>query len=194
MSTVTSPATKLMTADEFFDFVHRPENDDRFFELERGVVIEMPPPGELHGVVCGNAGWILGTFVRQRGRGYVCTNDTGVVLETDPDTVRGIDVTLYDELRKYDELTPKYAKHLPKLAVEVLSPDDRPGKMMRRVAQFLRQGIPLVWVFDPEACDVTIHRPGKEPYVLGKDDELTGDEVLPDFRCRVADFFKLPGE
>jgi Uma2 family endonuclease len=194
MSTVTSPATKLMTADEFFDFVHRPENHDRFFELEGGVVIDMPPPGELHGYVCGNVGRILGNFTFQRGRGYVCTNDTGVVLETDPDTVRGIDVTLYDEPRKYDELTPRYAKSLPTLAVEVLSPDDRPGKMMRRVAQFLRQGILLVWVFDPEACDVTVHRPGKEPYVLGRDEELTGDEVLPDFRCRVADLFKLPGE
>ena len=194
MATVTSTATRPMTADEFFEFVHRPENHDRFFELERGVVIEMPPPGELHGVGCGNVGWILGNFVRQRGRGYVCTNDTGVVLETDPDTVRGIDVTLYDEALKYGDLTPKYTRRLPKLAVEVLSPDDRPGKTMRRVAHFLRQGIPLVWVFDPEACDVTVYRPGKEPYVLTKDDELTGDEVLPEFRCRVADFFKLPGE
>jgi Uma2 family endonuclease len=193
MATVTSPTTKLLSADEFFDFVHRPENHDRFFELERGVIIEMPPPGELHGAVCGNVGWILGGYTRQRGRGYVCTNDTGVILETDPDTVRGIDVTLYDELLTYGELNPKYTRRLPKLAVEVLSPDDRPGKTMRRVSEFLRQGIPLVWVVDPEACDVTVHRPGKEPYVLGKDDEITGEDVLPDFRCRVADFFRLPG-
>ena len=194
MSTVIAPATKLMTADEFYEFVHRPENQDRFFELERGVVVEMPLPGEVHGYVCGNTGRILGNFTFQRGRGYVCTNDTGVILETDPDTVRGIDVTLYDESRKYDELTPKYTKRLPKIAVEVLSPSDRPGRTVRRVAQFLRQGIPLVWIFDPEACDVTVYRPGKEPYVLSNDDELNGDDVLPDFRCRVADFFKLPGE
>lgn len=194
MATVTEQSTKLLTAGEFYEFVHRPENHDRFFELERGVIIEMPPPTIPHGAVCGNVGWILGSFTRQRGRGYVCTNDAGVILETGPDTVRGIDVTLYDELANFKDLPRKYSPHPPTLAVEVLSPDDRPGKTMRRVSHFMRRGILLVWLIDPEACDVTVHRPGKEPYVLGNEDELTGDEVLPDFRCRVSDFFKLPGE
>lgn len=194
MATVTETTTKLLTADEFCEFVHRPENDGRFFELERGVIIKMPPPMMPHGVVCGNVGRILGNFTFQRGRSFVCTNDTGVILETDPDTVLGIDVSLYDESFSFAQLPRKYSTRLPLLAVEVLSPDDRPGKTVRRVSQFLRQGIKLVWVVDPQACDVTVYRAGKEPYVLGKDDELTGDDVLPDFKCRVADFFKLPGE
>jgi len=183
-----------MTSDEFFDWVHRPENRDRWFELERGKVIEMPPPGLRHGVVCGNVGRILGNHMFQRGRGYVCTNDAGVVLETDPDTVRGIDVTLYDESICFEDLTPRYTTDLPRLAVEVLSPEDRPGRTLRRVSQFLQKGIPLVWVVDPEDLDVTVYRPGREPYVLGEHDEITGEEVIPDFRCRVADVFRIPGE
>jgi Uma2 family endonuclease len=87
----TATATERMTAAGFFDWVHRPENCGRWFELERGRVIEMPPPGERHGVVCGNISRILGNHMFQLGQGYVCTNDTGVVMETDPDTVRGID-------------------------------------------------------------------------------------------------------
>ena len=39
-----------------------------------------------------------------------------------------------------------------------------------------------------------MHCRGKEPCVLHKDDELTGDDVLPDFRCKVAEFFTLPGQ
>lgn len=192
MASVTT--TKLMTADEFFNWVHLPQHRDRHFELERGEVIEMPPPGERHGVICGNVGWILGGFVRQRNRGYVCTNDSGVVLETDPDTVRGIDVTLYDELRRYDELTAKYSVHLPTLAVEVLSPDDRPGKMLRRVTEFLRKGIPLVWLVDPQGRDVTVYRPDREAYVVDDQGEIIGEVLLPDFRCSVAEFFRMPGE
>ena len=190
----TATATELMTAEAFFAWVHRPENADRWFELERGKVIEMPPPGERHGYLSGNIGRILGNYTFQRGRGYVCTNDAGVILETDPDTVRGIDVTVYDDSRGYDELTPKYAAHLPQLAVEVLSPDDRPGKMMRRVAQFLRQGILLVWVVDPEGRDVTVHRLGREADVISEPDEITGEDVLPGFRCPVSEFFRMPGE
>jgi Uma2 family endonuclease len=192
MASITK--SELMTADQFFEWVHLPQHRDRHFELDRGEVVEMPPPGERHGVVCGNVGWILNSFVRQRNRGYVCTNDTGVVVETNPDTVRGIDVTLYDESRRYDELTPKYATHLPTLAAEVLSPDDRAGKLMRRVVQFLQKGISLVWLIDPEDREVTVYRSGREPYVLGVEDEITGDETVPDFRCRVADFFRMPGE
>jgi Uma2 family endonuclease len=192
MATVT--ATERLTAAAFFDWVHRPENRDRWFELERGKVIEMPPPGERHGFVCGNVGWILNGFVRGRHQGYVCTNDTGVIVETDPDTVRGIDVTLYDQSRRYDQLTVRYAEHLPLLAVEVLSPHDRAGRMMKRAMQFVRKGIPLVWIVDTEERDVSVYRSGREPYVLGVEDEITGEDVLPGFRCRVADFFLMPGE
>lgn len=194
MAIVTEQTPKLLTADEFYEFVHRPENRGRFFELESGVIIEMPPPAELHGFVCGNAGRILGNFTFQRGRGHVCTNDTAVIIASDPDTVRGIDVTLYDDTMKFEELSPRYTNRLPILGVEVLSPDDRAAKTMRRAIQFLKRGMPLVWIVDPEDCDVTVYRAGREPYVLGKGDELTGDEVLPDFRCHVADLFKLPGE
>jgi Uma2 family endonuclease len=190
----TFSTIKPITADEFYLWVHLPEHRDRHFELELGEIIEMPPPGERHGVVCGNVSWLLGNFVRQRNRGYVCTNDTGVIVETDPDTVRGIDVTVYDEARRYDELTPKYATHLPKLPVEILSPDDRAGKMLRRATQFLRVGIPLVWMIDPEDREVCIYRAGREPYVLDEKSEITGEDVLPQFRCSVSEFFRMPGE
>jgi Uma2 family endonuclease len=131
---------------------------------------------------------------RSKSQGYVCTNGTGVIVETDPDTVRGIDVTLYDQSRRYDELTVKYVEHLPLLAVEVLSPHDRAGRMMKRALQFVRKGIPLVWLVDGEERDVTVYQSGREPYVLGVGDEITGEDVLPGFRCRVADFFLMRGE
>ena len=83
-------ATSLMTAEEFFDWVNRPENGGKVYELERGEVVEMPRPGERHGVVCVNVGYVLSTYIRQRGKGYACGNDTGIIWERDPDTVRGV--------------------------------------------------------------------------------------------------------
>jgi Uma2 family endonuclease len=49
-------------------------------------------------------------------------------------------------------------------------------------------------VVDPEVRSVTVYRPGQIMVVLDDTEELTGEDVLPDFRCRVADFFRLPGE
>ena len=194
MATVTALSTKLMTADEFWDWQHRPEHADREFELVRGEVVEVSRPGGRHGVVCVNGVRILGNFAFDRKRGYLCANDTGVILEREPDTVRGPDVIFYNETRHLDEVNPKFLETPPDLAMEVLSPNDRMPKVMRRVAEFLRQGIKLVWVLDPEEREITVFRAGKDHYVLSEKDDLTGDDVLPDFRCHVTDFFMMPGE
>jgi Uma2 family endonuclease len=187
-------ATPLMTAEEFFDFCHRPENRDKRLELERGRVVEMSLPGERHGVVCANASGMLWLFARQRKRGHVCTNDSGLLIEREPDTVRGADVTFYDEIRRYEELNPKYSDRPPKLLVEVLSPNDKPGKVIRRIYRFLAMGAALVWMVDPEERTLTVFRTGKEPVEFKSDQEVTGEDVLPDLRIQVADFFAMPGE
>jgi Uma2 family endonuclease len=185
--------TKLMTAEEFFDWLQRPENQQRLFELEAGEVVEMPPPGELHGILCGWIAHLLWRYVLQRGQGSVSSNDAGLLVKRSPDTVRGPDLMLFDESKTLDQLNPRFVERLPKLVVEVLSPSDPRGKVDRRVTQYLRRGVPLVWLVDPEVRTVSVHRPGQELYVVDDTEELTGHEVLPDFRYRVAELFTLPG-
>lgn len=189
----TAVATK-MTAAEFFDFVHRPENAGRFFELERGEVVEMPPPGKLHGFVCNILAWYLTNWSVQRGRGYVCTNDTGMIVENKPDTVRGADVSYYDDDRDADTIERGYAGAPPLLVVEVLSPNDKPGRVKRRVREYLKRGVGLVWIVDPEARSVAIHRGGAEPVALQEKDVLIGGPDLAGLRLKVADLFKAPAD
>jgi len=190
----TAIATR-MTADEFYDYVHKPENSGRWFELERGEVIQLPPPGFRHGVVCVNTGRILLDYAFAVERGYVCTNDTGIIVEEDPDTVRGADVSVYDDDGKdFDEIELRYAHVPPLLVAEVLSPEDRISRVIIRVEQYLKRGVGLVWLIDPEERTVTVYRKGREPVTLFEDDELTGEDLLKSFRCRVADLFRLPGE
>lgn len=71
----TAAAKRLMTADEFYDLANLPENDNRWLELVRGEVIELPPPTRPHGVVCANATYVLNSYVRKRRKGYVTSND-----------------------------------------------------------------------------------------------------------------------
>lgn len=183
-----------MTAEEFFDWCNRPENRDRHFELERGEVVEMSRPGERHGFVCHNVGRILGNFAYLRRQGYACSNDTGILLARDPDTVRGPDVVYYDRVRRYDDLTPGYSDQPPTLAVEVLSPNDQWAKVTRRITQFLGQGIKVIWLVDPEGRSLTVYRVNQLPQVFEGADELNGEPELPEFRCRVGELFYLPGE
>ena len=191
---MASVLTKVMTAEEFYDFMHRPENRDLHFELEQGEVVEMSRPGERHGTVCGNVAFILGGYIRLVKKGNVTTNDTGIVLGRDPDTVRGADVALYMEKIKFENLVAKYSERVPKLIVEVFSPNDRHGKMLKRINKFLQKGVAMAWLVDPGEETVTVYLPDQMALVLEGGEEMTGQGVLPDFRCKAAEFFVTDGE
>ena len=106
-----------------------------------------------------------------------------------PTRVRGPDVVYYLKDKDYDELNPKFSEDVPDLAVEVLSPSDRIGKVTKRINEFLKAGMKMVWLIDPDGRDVTVYRPSQEVLVLDETDDITGGDVLPAFRCSVADFF-----
>ena len=189
---MSAVATQPMTADQFYEWCHCPENRDRHFELEHGKVVEMSRPGERHGVVCHNVNYLLGAYLRQRRKGRVCANDTGLILERNPDTVRGPDVFLYDQSQPYDQLHSKYSEEVPQLAVEVLSPNDNWGKVLRRVAEYLQRGVEVVWVVDPENRTATVLLPNQLPQVLEENDQITGAPAFPDLSFPVAELFFVP--
>ncbi len=186
---LASPTPGLMTADEFYEFVHRPENQNRLFELDRGRIEEMSRPGIRHGVVCANVSRVIGNFTFARNRGVVISNDAGLIVEQDPDTVFGPDIFLYDENIDYADLPIRWEDRPPMLVVEVLSPHDRTSKMNRRVGRFLAMGVPLVWVLDPEDSTLTVHQAHRSLIVLDAGDEATGFEFIPDLKLKVSEFF-----
>ena len=191
MSTVM---TGLMTAEEFFDFANRPENRGRKLELDRGRVVEMPSPGEIHGSVCWIVAVLFGLYVMKRGKGRATTNDTGLVVEEGPGTVRGPDLMFFDEVKPLGKLDWNHTRQIPTLVVEVVSPSDRANSINKRVAQYLGRGVSLVWIIDPEERTVGVHKRGELTRTLDETDELTGNDVLPDLKWRVEDLFKMPGE
>ena len=191
MGILVKPARKLMTVDEFFDFVHRPENDARCFDLVRGEVIEVSRPNRPHGMICANGLFILMNYARKTTRFYV-TGDTGVVLERRPDTVRGPDIAVWDDVQRFEDLPKKWGNTQPRVAVEVLSPNDRPDYVHNKITDYLNNNVDMVWVLDPPTRTLTVHRPGVEPVIRTEKDWLTGNDVLPGFRCKVAEFFRKP--
>jgi Uma2 family endonuclease len=187
-----------MSAEAFAAWVERPENADRHFELERGEVIEMPPPKPLHGYIANRIARLLDRHAEAIGIGFVLSNDSGIVVERDPDSVRGPDVCYFNqsfgEASEMEEFLRRYATVPPVVAVEVLSPEDRVNKMAAKVDEYLAFGVKQVWVVDPDTKDVAVHRAGHAMRLLSQDDELSGGDDLPGFSCRVSDFFRLPGQ
>src|SRR5262249_34741417 len=91
-----------------------------------------------------------------------------------------------------DQVEEGYGKAPPILAVEVLSPNDTHGKVTRRLQEQFRFGTRVVWVLDPDARDVSVNYAGGGGRAVAEG-EAVAERARPDFRCRVADFFDLPG-
>jgi Uma2 family endonuclease len=163
--------------------------------LVRGEAVEMPPPGEAHGLLCGWIAHLLWSYVLQRGEGAgVASNDTGLLVEKDPDTVRGPDVMLFAALGPSEQLSLRYSTRIPRLIAEVLSPHDTANKVGRRLSQYLHRGVPLVWVVDPEDRTVAVYRPGEIHKILDDTEELSGEGVLPELCIPVAQLLNVPGQ
>jgi Uma2 family endonuclease len=154
----------------------------------------MGSPDEHHGFVCWVLSLVLGAYVVRRVSGCACSNDTGLVVQNDPDTVRDPDLIFFTESRGLDELSRKGSTRIPAPVVEVQSPTDRYGRILRRIEPYHKRGVPLVWLVDPEERTVTAFTPNEFPKMHDETEQLTGNGVLPGFACRVSELFALPGQ
>jgi Uma2 family endonuclease len=80
----------------------------------------------------------------------------------------------------------------PDLAVEVVSPNDTAEEVESKRLAFLRAGVSLLWVIYPESRTVHVYRKGGSAAALEEGDDLTAEDVLPGFVCKVADLFTKP--
>jgi Uma2 family endonuclease len=159
-------------------------------ELVKGELVEMAPTGGRHGRVSSRIDRRLGNFVEQHGLGEVFAAETGFRLARNPDTVRAPDVAFVARERlPSPDLPTGYPELAPDLVVEVLSPSDTAVQVQAKVEDWLRAGVRLAWVVYPDTRSVVVYRSLSEVVVLGEEDNLQGDPVLPGFSCPVADIF-----
>lgn len=156
-------------------------------ELVRGKLVMMVPAGGEHGDIAYELGYRLGEYVRPRKLGKILAAETGFLISRRPDTVRAPDVAFVRAGRL--TISRGYIPGAPDLAVEVLSPDDRPGYVREKVAEWLEAGTRAVWVVDPRARTVAVHEAGRKPRVLAESQVLPGGDVLPGFELPVREIF-----
>lgn len=177
--------TPVLTAED----VERLSLPGKQVELVRGRLVVREPPGTWHGVVAANLGRLLGEFVHRQGLGIIAAQDTGFKIGSDPDTVRAPDVAFVAQERVGLIRRRGYAELAPDLLAEILSPDDRPGEVLAKIADWLSAGTKIVWVIDSERREVRVHRQDGSLALLREADVLDGENVLPGFTLPVTQIF-----
>ena len=178
---VRNVAPALMTAEELLNT----SIPDKHVELVRGVLVVREPPGLRHGRVAVQFAVQLGGYVRAHDFGQVYV-EAGFKLARDPDTVRGPDVAFISRARLPDPEPVGYPDLAPDLVVEIVSPGDRPGEVLAKVADWLSAGTRLVWVVDPERRLARIYRRDGTEQIVTADQALDGEDVVPGFACPLS--------
>ena len=182
-------AKKLLTAD---DMLAMPD-DGKYYELVRGELVEMPPPGLMHEFVTFRFALRFGAFVEQHNLGVVI-GGAGIYIEEDPDTVRAPDCAFFSRDRIPAPLPDRgyVAGLIPDLVVEVIAPDYPAGLAESRPRMWLEAGSRLVLLAMIATREIIAYGEDGSVQRFGIDDALTCDSVLPGFTCPVADFFNYP--
>src|SRR5258708_4232585 len=125
-----------MTAEEFEQFVALPENDDKYFELIGGEIVELPSNPYSSKI----AALIIAALIT-----YLKTNDLGHVTgQGGGFRVSGEryapDVAFISKKRQPELPRQGYNPIAPDFAVEVVSPTDSHKKLLVKVANYLAAG------------------------------------------------------
>src|SRR5215208_3265469 len=181
-----APATTLLTAD---DLAKMPDDGWRY-ELDHGRLIRMTAAFTRPSLVTATMTVEMGGFVRRHRLGMVGSAEWGFLLARDPDTVRAPDLSFVTAERIAAAGIPSgYWPGPPDLAVEVLSPSNRPGEMLDKVADYLAAGTRLIWIIDPEARTATVFRLDGTTVRLGEHGALEGGDVLPGFTLKLDEIW-----
>lgn len=186
MSTV---ATNIQYSPE--ELLTLPDGDA--YELIGGELVERKM-GAKSSYIAGQIHHRMEDFCRSQSLGWAFPEGTSFqCFPEDPRRVRRADVSYIRFGRLPGEQPPEgHIRMEPDLAVEVVSPNDLAYDVDGKVEDYLGAGVRLVWVVNPATRTVRVHRPDGPGVTLRADDELTGDDVLPGFRCPVRDLFLLP--
>lgn len=183
---------KFYTAEDLWELSH--QIDDKQYELFEGELYEMSPTGERHGEITLEFGRVMGNHVKANKLGRVTAAETGYILYKNPDpngkdTVLAPDVGFISKERAATKASEGFVNGAPDLAIEVVSPSDRYGKIAKKVELYLRYGTCLVLIVDSDEQTIVRHSPAGTK-IFEIDDVLDFGDVLPGFSIRVQDIFE----
>jgi len=174
----------LLSVDEF-ERLPEPEEGGGY-ELDEGDPVYVSPNSFEQAEIIQRIYAPLKAWAQTNNRGLVAA-DTWFELASG--VVRAPDVA-YVPRERIANLDPKHAlKAVPALAVEVLSAYNTAREMSRKIQQYRDAGIELIWVVDPEKCEVDTFSsfPLK---TLRQGDTLRDDKILPGFSLPLSLVFE----
>jgi Uma2 family endonuclease len=168
---------------------------EKNFELVDGKLVELNMSG-LSSEVAARLIYLLSALVIENDLGSVFGADCGFqCFDFDEQRVRKPDVSFIAAGRLTErERKRGYIKVAPDLAVEVISPNDLYHEVEAKTRDYLKAGVRLVWTIDPIGRFGRVHRLNGPVSELTENDIFDGEDVIPGFKCTLADTIPKPNK
>ena len=133
---------------------------------------------------------------------FLESNDLGIVLGEAgtlrilPHQVRIPDISFISWQKFPNRELPKepIPAIAPDLAVEVLSEGNTEGEMQRKLRDYFTANVRLVWYINPRTQTATAYTAPDKFVTVGRDQSLSGSEVLPGFELSLQYLFAKAGK
>ena len=187
---ISPPERKTMTVEEFLAL----PDDGIARELIRGQVRERGPSirDRFHARTEALTGKHLCNWLETcpEPKGEIVAGEAGFRLRGPDDSAVGIDVAYVsaEHVAAMGERQEIFDGP-PILAVEILSSSDTHEAIIEKIELYHEFGV-IVWEVDPDLKTVRVHRPGIDPVMFSRSQELTTEPELPGFRLEVAKLFE----
>jgi Uma2 family endonuclease len=181
---------RLFTAADLAEMPRDLPSGPVHYELDNGRIVAMSPPGRKHGFVEFRIAKAIDDAVGEEGLGEVYTGETGIVLWRNPDRVVGADVAFVRRASLPVRESPEgYLETIPELVVEVVCENDTKPFVERKVADYLRAGVRVVWIADPNTPTLTEYRRDAEPRAFAEDETLSLPDLIPGLQLSLKEVF-----
>jgi Uma2 family endonuclease len=175
-----------MTLDEFLEL---PETEPAS-EFVCGRIIPKPMPTWFHSRLASRLVAYFEAYFDKVDEGYSNVELRHAARDEGRSYVPDVSVTRWDKApATLAERRHGAIQTLPDLAIEITSPDDRPTRIADKLAFYLRAGVPLVWIVDPDERTIAVYAPGSPPKMFSAGDVLDARPVLSEFSLPVSDLF-----
>src|SRR5687768_7058770 len=170
------------------DVIEIEVHENRLFELVDGLLVEKVM-GHPESRIASALILALGKYLEKHDLGTL--SGEGGMFRFPESLVRIPDVAFAHWNRfSDDDLEAAVPEVVPDLAAEVLSQGNTPGEMARKLREYFKVGVRLVWFIDPAKQTATVYSSPTRSKVIGRDGTLDGGKVLPGFELPVAKLFE----
>ncbi|MEH2302538.1 Uma2 family endonuclease [Nostoc sp.] len=162
-------------------------NRDLSLEMNAaGELIIMPPVGGESGNQEADLITDLNNWNRQAKLGKVFSSSTIFIL---PNGAKRSPDAAWVKLERWEALTPEERKKFPPLVpdfvIELRSETDRLASIQEKMQEYIKNGLRLGWLINPQDAKVEIYQLLKAVEVVQMPAIISGEDILPGFELQV---------